>query len=116
MSVHDDDILDFDFVDDETQERPPPRTGGSGGRGGGDGHGTRPPRPPSRFRGGAHGLTPLLRLIGLAPELDLGQTPPRDVHVDAADHPAVDPQVDDEAEALAGEPELGCSGVREPER
>ncbi len=64
MSVHDDDILDFDFVDDDTQERPPVRTGGTGGRGG-DGPGSRPPRPPSRLRSGPHALTPLLRLIGL---------------------------------------------------
>jgi CARDB protein len=63
VSVHDDDILDFDFVDDDTQERPPVRAGGPG-RGGDDGGG-RPPRPPrQRFRL-SHGVTPLLRLVGL---------------------------------------------------
>lgn len=60
MSVHDDDILDFDFVDEVTEERQP-------ARGGGDGGGT--PRPPRGPRGprlrAPHGLTPLLRLIGL---------------------------------------------------
>ncbi len=65
MTVHDDDILDFDFVDDETRElapttrpggtRPP---GGDGPRGGGGG-----PRRP-QFRA-PHGITPLLRLAGL---------------------------------------------------
>ena len=63
MSVHDDDILDFDFVDDDTRERSPVRTGDSPGRGD---DGARPPRPPRgpRLRG-PHGLTPLLRLVGL---------------------------------------------------
>jgi CARDB len=62
VTVHDDDILDFDFVDDETREiAPAPRTGtrppgGDGPRGGG-------PREP-RFRA-PHGITPLLRLAGL---------------------------------------------------
>ena len=65
MTVHDDDILDFDFVDDETRElapttrpggtRPP---GGDGPRGGGGG-----PRRP-QFRA-PHGITPRLRLAGL---------------------------------------------------
>jgi hypothetical protein len=64
VTVHDDDILDFDFVDDETRElapttrpgtRPP---GGDGPRGGGGG-----PRRP-QFRA-PHGITPLLRLAGL---------------------------------------------------
>ena len=71
MSVHDDDILDFDFVDEATREfpqqprgpetatPPPVRTGGGGGGVGGGGG----PRRPSF--GSAHGLTPLLRLIGL---------------------------------------------------
>lgn len=60
MSVHDDDILDFDFVDDDTQERPPsPRPGGGSGGGGG-------PRGPRRPRlQTPQGLTPLLRLVGL---------------------------------------------------
>ena len=63
MTVHDDDILDFDFVDDETREiAPPPRPGtrppgGDGPRGGGG------PRRP-RFSA-PHGITPLLRLAGL---------------------------------------------------
>ena len=61
MTAHDDDILDFDFVDDETRElaapavrpgprQPPPGDAQRGGRG---------PRGPQL---GAHGLTPLLRL------------------------------------------------------
>ncbi len=65
VTVHDDDILDFDFVDDETRElhadsRPggtrPPSGGPPGGGGGG---GPRRPRfqPP-------RGVTPLLRLAG----------------------------------------------------
>jgi CARDB len=62
VTVHDDDILDFDFVDDETREiAPPTRPGarppmGGGPRGGG-------PRRPQL--GGPHGITPLLRLAGL---------------------------------------------------
>ena len=63
MSSHDDDILDFDFFEEgatrETQGQPRPggdprAPGGGGGRG---------PRRP-QFRA-PHGLTPLLRLIGL---------------------------------------------------
>ena len=62
MTVHDDDILDFDFVDDETREIAPPtrpsgRPPGGGPRGGGG-----PRRPQLRT---PHGLTPLLRLAGL---------------------------------------------------
>ncbi|HET8743912.1 MAG TPA: CARDB domain-containing protein [Gaiella sp.] len=61
MTVHDDDILDFDFVDDETRELPPSRTGGPrppGGKPPGSGGPRRPNfRPP-------HGITPLLRLAG----------------------------------------------------
>lgn len=61
MTVHDDDILDFDFVDDETRELPPPtRTGG--GRPPGGGPTGRAPAPPPR---GPNALTPLLRLAGL---------------------------------------------------
>jgi hypothetical protein len=62
MSIHDDDILDFDFVDDEkTQERPPAtRPSGDGGRGGGRPRGPQGPRLRA-----AQGLTPLLRLVGL---------------------------------------------------
>ncbi len=61
MSVHDDDILDFDFVDDETREiAPPTRT--SGGPPGGGSRGGGPRRPQLRT---PHGLTPLLRLAGL---------------------------------------------------
>jgi hypothetical protein len=62
VTVHDDDILDFDFVDDETRElAPTPRPGtrppgGDGPRGGG-------PRRPQLRR--PHGVTPLLRLAGL---------------------------------------------------
>ena len=63
MTVHDDDILDFDFVDDETREVPPParqsgpRPPGGGPTGGGG-------RPPRTLRG-PNSLTPLLRLAGL---------------------------------------------------
>jgi hypothetical protein len=64
VTVHDDDILDFDFVDDETRElAPPSRPGGrppGGGPRGGGGGGQRPPR----FHA-PHGITPLLRLAGL---------------------------------------------------
>ena len=63
MTVHDDDILDFDFVDDETRElgpptsRPSPRQpGGPGPRDGG------PRRPKLKA---PSGLAPLLRLAGL---------------------------------------------------
>jgi hypothetical protein len=64
VTVHDDDILDFDFVDDETRELPPPSRptgtrppGGPTGGGGG-----RPPRAPLR---GPNAITPLLRLAAL---------------------------------------------------
>ena len=66
MTVHDDDILDFDFVDDETREvAPPSRTGGRPPGGGpqGGGGGPRGPRRP-QFHA-PHGMTPLLRLAGL---------------------------------------------------
>ena len=66
MTVHDDDILDFDFVDDETREvAPPSRTGGRPPGGGphGGGGGPRGPRRP-QIRA-PHGMTPLLRLAGL---------------------------------------------------
>jgi hypothetical protein len=60
VSVHDDDILDFDFVEDDTQERPPARVGGEPPSGG---EGPRPPRTPRAPRLRApHGL---LRLVGL---------------------------------------------------
>ncbi len=66
MTVHDDDILDFDFVDDETREiAPPSRTGGpppGGGPQGGGGGGRGPRGPQIRA---PHGITPLLRLAGL---------------------------------------------------
>jgi hypothetical protein len=64
VTVHDDDILDFDFVDDETRELPatrqggPPRTPG----GGPPPSGPRGPRRP-QFRP-PQGITPLLRLAG----------------------------------------------------
>jgi hypothetical protein len=57
VSVHDDDILDFDFVEDATQETPPPRRGGGGG-------GRGPVRPPRIPRQGPS-MMPLLRLVGL---------------------------------------------------
>lgn len=64
MSAHDEDILDFDFVDDATVESPPQRSGGRPPGGGPptDGRGGVPRRP--RFRA-PHGWTPLLRLVGL---------------------------------------------------
>ena len=64
MTVHDDDILDFDFVDDETRElasptsRPSQRQPGGGSRGGGGGRRRPQLRAPS-------GIAPLLRLAGL---------------------------------------------------
>ncbi len=64
MTVHDDDILDFDFVDDETREiAPPSRTGGRPSGGGPQGGGGGGPRRPQLRT--AHGITPLLRLAGL---------------------------------------------------
>ncbi len=67
MGVHDDDILDFDFVDEATRELPAPSRGGQqppvregGGGGGGGGRGPRRPQFAA-----PHGLTPLLRLLGL---------------------------------------------------
>jgi hypothetical protein len=48
VTSHDDDILDFDFVDDETRELAPPSS-----------------RPTPRQPGDGHGLTPLLRLAAL---------------------------------------------------
>ncbi|HET9242529.1 MAG TPA: CARDB domain-containing protein [Gaiella sp.] len=61
VTVHDDDILDFDFVDDETRELPPPdRQGGTRPPGGPTGG--RPPAPPPS---GPSALTPLLRLAAL---------------------------------------------------
>ena len=64
MSAHDEDILDFDFVDDATVESPPQRSGGRPPGGGppADGRGGVPRRP--RLRA-PHGWTPLLRLVGL---------------------------------------------------
>jgi hypothetical protein len=61
VTVHDDDILDFDFVDDETRELAPPSR--TGGRPPGGGEGPPGPRRPG-FRP-PHGITPLLRLAGL---------------------------------------------------
>jgi CARDB len=63
MGVHDDDILDFDFVDEATRELPAPPRGSQphvpreGGGGGGG-----PRRPQFNT---PQGLTPLLRLLGL---------------------------------------------------
>ena len=61
MTAHDDDILDFDFVDDETRELAPPARSQGGGRppGGPTGGSSRPPLR------GPGSLTPLLRLAGL---------------------------------------------------
>ena len=67
MTVHDDDILDFDFVDDETRELAPPSRSGprgpEGGGGGGPRGGGGGPRRPQLHA--PHGVTPLLRLAGL---------------------------------------------------
>ena len=65
MTSHDDDILDFDFVDDETRELAPPSSRPTPRQPGGDDvqPGGRGPRRP--HFGGAHGLTPLLRLAAL---------------------------------------------------
>lgn len=62
--MHDDDILDFDFVDDETRElAPPSKPSGTRPPGGGpSGGGGKPPRAPLR---GPNSLTPLLRLAAL---------------------------------------------------
>ncbi|HEY7345983.1 MAG TPA: CARDB domain-containing protein [Gaiella sp.] len=62
MTVHDDDILDFDFVDDETRELAPPSRQGGRPPGGGGPRGGGPRRPQL---GAPHGITPLLRLAGL---------------------------------------------------
>jgi CARDB protein len=63
VTVHDDDILDFDFVDDETRELPPPNgPGGTRPPGGPPPGGPRGPRRP-QFRP-PQGITPLLRLAG----------------------------------------------------
>jgi len=64
VTVHDDDILDFDFVDDETRElAPQTRPGGTRPPGGGPPpSGPRGPRRP-QFRT-PQGITPLLRLAG----------------------------------------------------
>ncbi|MGI8974989.1 MAG: hypothetical protein ACR2HI_12550 [Gaiella sp.] len=66
MSVHDEDILDFDFVDDATRETPPQRTETPRqptGRGGGGGDGTGGPRRPQL--GTPRPSVPLVRLVGL---------------------------------------------------
>ena len=64
MTVHDDDILDFDFVDDETRElNSQTRSGGQRPPGGGPPpSGPRGPRRP-QFQP-PQGITPLLRLAG----------------------------------------------------
>ena len=65
MTSHDDDILDFDFVDDETRELAPPSSRPTARQPGDDDvqPGGRGPRRP--HFGGGHGLTPLLRLAAL---------------------------------------------------
>ena len=60
--MHDDDILDFDFVDDETREIPPPDRPSGAPRPGGPSGGGGPPRAPLR---GSNAITPLLRLAAL---------------------------------------------------
>ena len=64
MSSHDDDILDFDFFeDDATREAPSQARPGGGGRPPSDGQGGGGSRRP-QLRA-PQGLTPLLRLVGL---------------------------------------------------
>ena len=60
--MHDDDILDFDFVDDETREIPPPDRPSGAPKPGGPSGGGSPPRAPLR---GPNAITPLLRLAAL---------------------------------------------------
>jgi hypothetical protein len=61
VSSHDDDILDFDFFeDDATREMQSPGRGESSGRPAGGGGGPRRPRLSA-----PHGVAPLLRLVGL---------------------------------------------------
>jgi hypothetical protein len=63
VSVHDDDLLDFDFVDDATVEAQPRDRGGAPPPGDGrppSGDEPRGPRLPS-----THGVAPLLRLVGV---------------------------------------------------
>jgi hypothetical protein len=64
MGVYDDDILDFDFVEDATRESPPARGSTPRQQPGGGGGDDRGPsrRPPLR---GPQGSAPLLRLVGL---------------------------------------------------
>jgi len=62
VSAHDDDILDFDFFEEDATREASTRHGG-GGRPPSDGSGGDGPRRP-QFRA-PHGLTPLLRLVGL---------------------------------------------------
>ncbi len=63
MTSHDDDILDFDFVDDETRELPPPSSPGPAPARPATPSAAAGPSPPAPR--GAHGLTPLLRLAAL---------------------------------------------------
>src|SRR4029453_3445786 len=62
VTVHDHDILDFDFVDDETREIPPPDRPSGAPKPGGPSGGGSPPRAPLR---GPNAITPLLRLAAL---------------------------------------------------
>jgi hypothetical protein len=61
VTVHDVNVLDFDFVDDETRELAPPSRQGGRPPGGGGPRGGGPRRP----LGTPHGIMPLLRLGGL---------------------------------------------------
>ncbi len=62
VSSHDDDILDFDFFEDDATRESPPTTRPGGGRPPAGGEGGGPRRPQLRA---PHGITPLLRLVGL---------------------------------------------------
>lgn len=64
MGVHDDDILDFDYVDDVTREAPPPTRSGAPRSPYGAGDSPQGPRQRPQLRA-PHGVTPLLRLLGL---------------------------------------------------
>jgi hypothetical protein len=63
MGVYDDDILDFDFVEEATRETPPARGGSPRPSSDGGGGGRRPPQRPRLPA--PHASAPLLRLVGL---------------------------------------------------
>ena len=66
VTSHDDDILDFDFVDDETRELAPPASRPTPRRRAAVRRAAGRPRPaPAPASAAPHGLTPLLRLAAL---------------------------------------------------